>query len=107
MGQNHQMNRLSEILVGPALARWQESAQESQTQKSYWQYSLGSLKIEALKPLGAAQVSVRATLEETAKHYFQGQLQADSSYTRDRYQVEYTLVRQAEGWRIREMQVLR
>ncbi|NCJ05468.1 DUF4101 domain-containing protein [Synechococcales cyanobacterium C] len=105
MGQQYASNRLNEILVEPVLAEWQGSVEDLRQQQAYWQYTLDALEILAVTPIAADQADVRARVRETATFFQNGQAQADDSYNND-YVVQYRLVRQADQWRIREMEVV-
>lgn len=105
MGENHQIDEFQNILVEPSLSDWQQSAQAYKANQSHLQYTFDDLKINAIRPKSATQVSIVATVKETAKVLEQGQLSA-ASYTEDTYRVRYDLIRDQDEWKIKDMTVL-
>lgn len=105
LGKEHATENLRQILVEPALSRWQGSAQEGQANQTYWQYQLNNLQVKSVQEVSPDLTKVVAQVSETAKFYRQGQLQSEQSYT-DNYQVRYTLVRQGNQWLIKSMKVI-
>lgn len=105
LGPKRIVDRLPQVLTGPALREWSTRAQEARANNWYWDYKLDRLGVNALSSINPNQMSVEVTVDETANFFLQGQRQPGSSYT-DTYQVRYTLVHQNSKWLIREMKVL-
>ncbi|AFY62249.1 IMS domain-containing protein [Synechococcus sp. PCC 6312] len=105
LGQEYKISYLEEILAEPALSRWKSTAQTSQFEQSHWQFELGSIEIDSLRPLGVDRFEVMARIREAAKLYQGDQLQTKESYEDD-YQVRYVFIRQGNTWLIREMKVV-
>ena len=107
-GSGHAVDRLNQILVGPALSQWQELAQTDKTDKLYRQYK-HSLKVDSVATSQADpnQAQVEATINEVAQVYEDGQLNQDSSYNDQNLRVRYHLIRQGDQWRINDMAVLK
>lgn len=104
LGPKRIVDRLPQVLTGPALSEWNTRAQEARANNWYWDYKLDRLGVNALSSINPNQMSVEVTVDETANFFLQGQRQPGSSYT-DTYRVRYTLVRQNGKWLIREMKV--
>ena len=106
-GANHDVDRLEQILVEPALSQWQLRVQQDKAANRYRQYK-HSLKVNSVQTSEANrdQAQVEATVNEIAQVYKNSQLNQQSSYD-DNLRVRYDLVRKNSQWRIREMTVLR
>jgi len=105
LGPQRTTKQLAQVLTGPALATWQNRAQEAKTSNSYWEYKLNRLNINAVEVVNPNQVRAEVTLNETANFFEGGQPRSAPSYT-DTYRVRYTLVRQDRKWLIQDMEVL-
>ncbi|MFQ4140679.1 IMS domain-containing protein [Chlorogloeopsis sp. ULAP02] len=106
LGPNHEIDSLKEILVGSALSQWQQVAQQEQAENRYRKYE-HRLKIESLEtsPTDKNYAAVQASVTEAAQFYENGQINQRKSYN-ETVRVRYSLVRQGNGWRIREMSVI-
>ena len=108
LGSNHQVDRLSQILVNPALSEWQELAEEAKQNNSYrrYQHSVKAVNSVQMSDVDANQARVEAEVSEAAEFYVNGQLDSEASYNNDSLRVRYDLVRQNGQWRIQLMDVL-
>ncbi|MDM9379477.1 IMS domain-containing protein [Chlorogloeopsis sp. ULAP01] len=106
LGPNHEIDSLKEILVGSALSQWQQVAQQEQAENRYRKYE-HRLKVESLEtsPTDKNYAAVQASVTEAAQFYENGQINQRKSYN-ETVRVRYSLVRQGNGWRIREMSVI-
>jgi len=105
LGRQRTTQQLAQVLTGPALATWQNRAQEAKASNSYWEYKLNRLNINAVQAVNPNQVRAEVTLNETANFFEQGQPRSEPSYT-DTYRVRYSLVRRDGKWLIQDMEVL-
>ncbi len=107
LGSNHEIERLSQILVNPALSRWEAIARTAR--RSNWHREFehtienGSIQIPQADE---NQAKVEAQVREVAKHYRGERLVRRESYDSN-LRVQYDLVRQNGRWFIRDMTVLR
>lgn len=107
MGNQHQVEKLDDILTGSLLSQWRERAAKLKGSNNYWQYQhqmqVRSLKTDTQNP---DRATVEASVREVANYYQNGQLNRGQS---DDYniQVRYELVRQQERWLIQSSQVLK
>ncbi len=106
LGPNHEIQRLEDILAGPALSQWQLVAKQEQAANRYRKYE-HNLKIESLETssLDSDRATVLASVAEAASFYENGQLNQRKSYN-ETVRVRYSLIRQDRKWRIREMLVV-
>ncbi|MBF2006993.1 MAG: DUF4101 domain-containing protein [Chlorogloeopsis fritschii C42_A2020_084] len=106
LGPNHEIDSLKEILVGSALSQWLQVAQKEQAENRYRKYE-HRLKVESLEtsPIDKNYAAVQASVTEAAQFYENGQINQRKSYN-ETVRVRYSLIRQANGWRIREMSVI-
>ena len=106
-GSNHDIDELKQILVAPALSKWQLLAQKDKIDNRYRQYK-HSLKVNSVQTSAAApdQAQIKATVNEVAQLYENGRLNRGSSYN-ENLRVQYDLVRKNGQWRIREMKILK
>jgi hypothetical protein len=105
-GSNHEVNKLEQILVEPALSQWQQRAQNDKANKRYRQYK-HNIKVDSVQRASANErAQVEATVNEVAQVYENGKLNQNSSYGED-VRVRYSLVRKDDQWRIQEMKVLK
>ncbi len=105
MGANHAVDRLSDILVGSALSKWQQWATELKQENSYYKYK-HNLKVKSVDASAdnPDRAKVEAEVSESAELYRGGRA-IDSR--NDTLQVRYDLVRQDGQWRIQSWDVLR
>jgi ARC6-like, IMS domain len=105
LGQEHASERLSEILIDPALGQQQQRAEEAKRDNWYWKYEhqaeITGFEVSENDP---NQAQIEATVSETAELYENNQLNVASSYD-EQLQVRYDLVRQEGEWRIKSMTV--
>jgi len=105
-GSKHEVDRLEQILVEPALSQWQRRAQNDKANKRYRQYK-HNIKVNSVQKASASErAQVEATVNEVAQVYENGKLNQNSSYGED-VRVQYSLVRKDGQWRIQEMKVLK
>lgn len=106
-GSNHALDRLKQILVAPALSKWQQLAQQDKADNRYRQYK-HTLKVDSVQTSKAApdRARVEATVNEVAQLYEDGIPIQGSSYD-ENLRVQYDLVRNKGQWRIQEMKVLK
>ncbi|OAB60806.1 hypothetical protein AY599_14870 [Leptolyngbya valderiana BDU 20041] len=100
MGSDRQIDKIQEILTGPALAEWQELAERAQTNGWYWEYQhdldISSVTPDANDPnraVATAQVREQATLYEGG----QPTTERDDNLT-----VVYELIRSDGTWKIQD-----
>lgn len=105
-GQQHQIDRLNDILSEPLLSTWRDRAETLKANNGYWQYE-HSLQVDALKTSerDPKRATVEATVKETANYYQNGQLNRDRSYD-ETLRVRYELTYQKDRWLIQAIQVL-
>jgi hypothetical protein len=107
LGEDHQVEPLEQVLVNPALSRWQKRAESANKNKSYWEYkhsvAATSVKTSDKNP---DEAIAEAEVKEVAKLYKQGRLNKSSSYDSN-LRVQYDLVRKDNQWRIQDMKVLK
>ncbi|MBW4420442.1 MAG: DUF4101 domain-containing protein [Myxacorys californica WJT36-NPBG1] len=101
MGQTHSPEKLAQILAEPKLTEWQRNSEEAKRDNLAIQYE-HSLKIDSVdvSQTDPNQAIVSATVTEIRK-YFQGSQPSDTQTDRD-MQVQYTMVRQDNQWRIKD-----
>ncbi|MFB2982666.1 IMS domain-containing protein [Microseira sp. BLCC-F43] len=106
-GSNHEIERLAQILVNPALARWEAIARTARRNNWHreFEHTIENNSIQI--PQGDAnQAKVEAQVREVAKHYRGERLVQRESYDSN-LRVQYDLVRQNGRWFIRDMTVLK
>lgn len=106
-GNTHATEELKQILVNPTLAQWQQRVATDKADNRHREYK-HTLKIDGVETEEANRdrAIVTATVNEIAQVYRNGELSQSLSYN-EKLQVQYDLVRQADGWRIKEMVVLK
>ncbi|MDJ0555316.1 MAG: IMS domain-containing protein [Microcoleaceae cyanobacterium MO_207.B10] len=102
LGQNHEVEQLSKILVEPALSRWSSAANALKGQNSYIKYE-HSLEVKNFKMTGANQAQIDAQVIEKAEVYNNDRL---SNSENDNLLVRYNLIRQDGKWQIRDWDVV-
>jgi tetratricopeptide (TPR) repeat protein len=108
MSPQYQVDRLKDVLVEPALSGAVERAQEAKTQGIHWQYQhqhIGIASISQTNPQ-ANTANIQAKVEEDAQYYEGDKLNPTRSYSKQLL-VEYNLVRQPDGWYIKDMSVVK
>lgn len=107
LGQDRDVDSLKEILVNPALTRWQALARDAKKANWYREYkhqvNPDSIKV---RQISADRARVEASVSESAQHFEKNKLVKRESYD-STLQVRYELVRQNGQWRIQNMRVLR
>lgn len=108
MSRSYQTDRLKEILVEPALAIAIDRAQTAKADGVYWQYTHPKVEIEPLTPIAptANAATIAARVTENGNYFEGGRLKAEQSYSKTLL-VKYNLVRQANRWYVKEMDVVK
>lgn len=105
LGPEHQVEKLAEILVDPALSLWQRRAEASRRENWYWQYEhsldVADVQMSATDP---DRATVEAEVSEAGQLFENGQI---STARDDNLRVRYQLVREDGQWRIRDWVILR
>lgn len=103
LGQQYEVNKLSEVLVNPALSLWQGKVQDAKRDGMYLTYE-HSVNIETVIPneKDPNQATIKAQVRE-AETQFQGGKQADSSDSD--LIVSYQVIRQNDRWSIKDWTV--
>lgn len=105
-GSDHDVEKLEQILVQPALGQWQKRVQNDMASNRVRKYQ-HSVKVNAVTTAPATDnAQVEATVKEVAQAYRKGRLERAASYN-ETLQVQYNLVRQDGTWRIQAMKVLK
>ncbi|MCT7978005.1 IMS domain-containing protein [Laspinema olomoucense] len=104
LGSTHQVQKLPEILMDPALSLWQRRAEAARGENWYWEYdhNIQETGFE-MSPTDPNRATVEAQVSETARLFENGQL---SSTRDDNLRVQYQLVREDGQWRIRDWVIL-
>ncbi len=104
LGQQYEVNKLSEVLVNPALSLWQGKVQDAKGDGMYLTYE-HSVNIETVIPNEKDPTNlatIKAQVRE-AETQFQGGKQADSSDSD--LIVSYQVIRQNDRWSIKDWTV--
>ncbi|AFZ37261.1 heat shock protein DnaJ domain protein [Stanieria cyanosphaera PCC 7437] len=106
-GKEHKIDQLNSILIDPLLSQWRDRATIYQKDNFYRTYQ-HTVKIQSVKfdPKNPNQGSIEAEVREIAQHYQNQQIDPSQSYD-DSLLVRYELVRQAEKWLIKNIDVLK
>jgi hypothetical protein len=106
MGSQNDVKSLSLILTEPILSYWQEQAQSARQDGWHRTYE-HSLTADSLivKSLSANIAHIEVEVREKAQTYTGNQLNTEGGYD-DVLRVRYQLVRSADQWRIKDVQVL-
>ncbi|MEL7504726.1 MAG: IMS domain-containing protein [Cyanobacteria bacterium J06554_6] len=101
LGENHDRTPLNNVLVEPALTRWQEEARRAQNNGVVGEYT-HELEVTSVSPddLTANELTVEANVREKADFYIYGTLDSSASYD-DQLSMEYQLVRQGDRWLVK------
>ncbi|MBD1831190.1 DUF4101 domain-containing protein [Cyanobacteria bacterium FACHB-472] len=107
-GSEHNVDKLQQILVDPALSRWQRNAQTVKNSNSYRKYQhkveVTSVQTGNTNP---DQASVDAQVNEAVDSYRDGDEQNKVNSSDESLRVRYDLVRKDGQWLIKDMTVLR
>ena len=105
-GQEHQIDKLNNILAEPLLTTWRDRAKIYQQENLYREYEHGIVVRSAtIDPTDKNRATVEAEVKELAKHYQNGQIDNSQSYD-DNLLVRYGLIRIKEKWLIDRAEVL-
>jgi hypothetical protein len=106
-GSEHNVDKLQQILVNPALSRWQRNAQTVKNSNSYRKYQhkveVTSVQTRDTNP---DQASVDAQVNEAVDSYRAGEQNKVNS-SDESLRVRYDLVRRDGQWLIKDMTVLK
>jgi tetratricopeptide (TPR) repeat protein len=116
LNQDRQVDRLPDILAEPALSKAMDRARTAKAEGIYWQYKHQNLEIASIVG-GASPVenranptadtaTVTARVREDAQFYQGDRLDPSRSYSKQLV-VKYNLVRQKDGWYIKDMGVVK
>ncbi len=105
LGSNYQTEGIAKLLTGRAKQTWQAKASQAKENQERWQYTLNKLEVEKIAKVSDQQLAVTAEVSEIADVYSAKGRKLDNSYTRP-YRVRYTLLHEADGWRISHMDLL-
>ncbi|NES18994.1 MAG: DUF4101 domain-containing protein [Symploca sp. SIO3E6] len=105
LGTEHQVEQLAQILVNPSLSNWQQIAEETKQNGSYWEYQ-HQVEVNSVNTSDANQdqATVDAAVKEAGSFYQNDVLNQAVSYD-DNLRVRYDLVRQDGQWFIRDVSV--
>ncbi|NJR32142.1 MAG: DUF4101 domain-containing protein [Chamaesiphon sp. CSU_1_12] len=108
LGRDYETDRLKEILVEPALSSALDRAQTAKVNGVRWEYTHPQVTIEPMKPIDptATTAKVAAKVTEDAKYFESERLNPARSYSKT-FIVEYDLVRQADRWYVKDMDVVK
>lgn len=106
-GSNHEIEQLAQILVNPALSRWEAIARTARRNNWHreFEHTIENDSIQ-IPQSDENQAKVEAQVREVAKHYRGERLVRRESYDSN-LRVRYDLVRQNGQWFIRDMTILR
>lgn len=105
LGPTHSVEQLQQILVGPALSKWQQWAEDIKQDNLHYKYK-HSVKVKsvAMNPDDPERAKVETEVNEAAQLYA-GSKTIDSRD--DTLLIRYDLVRKDGQWRIQDWDVLR
>ncbi|AVZ29602.1 IMS domain-containing protein [Nodularia spumigena] len=101
LGPQYNLDSLEDILTGATLSQWRQLAQQERLQNRYRTYK-HTVKVEYFDQK-SDQAVVVATVREVTQFYDQGQIR---NFTDETLRVRYSLIRQADVWRIQNMSVI-
>ncbi|WP_310424529.1 IMS domain-containing protein [Chamaesiphon sp. VAR_48_metabat_135_sub] len=107
LSNEHQISQLKDILAEPALSSAIERVQTSKVSGVHWQYkhrNIGVASISQSSPQSNV-ATIQARVTEDAQYYEGDRLRTDRSYSKQLL-VQYNLVRQKDGWYIKDMGVV-
>jgi hypothetical protein len=105
LSSTYQTEGIATLLTGRAKKIWQAKASQAKEAKERWQYTLNKLSVEKIDKVSDQELVVTAEVSEIADVYSARGRKLDDSYTHP-YRVRYTLLREADGWRIGRMDLL-
>jgi hypothetical protein len=105
LGSTYQTEGIATLLTGRAKKVWQAKASQAKEAQERWQYTLKKLAFEKIAKVSDQELAVTAEVSEIADVYSARGRKLDNSYTHP-YRVRYTLLREADGWRISRMDLL-
>lgn len=104
LGQNHDIDRLDDILIGPVISKWQGIVKNDIANKRHRKYAHDvQVRFVNQNPNFPVHAVVGATVKEVTYFYEQNQIQKTSQ---ERLRVRYNLVRKQGFWRIRGMKIV-
>ncbi len=108
LGRDYQTDRLKDILVEPALSTALDRAQTAKVDGVRWEYTHPQIAIEPMQAIDptATTAKVAAKVTENAKYFEGDRLNPARSYAKT-FLVEYSLVRQADRWYVKDMDVIK
>jgi hypothetical protein len=108
LGRDYDTDRLKEILAEPALSTALDRAQTAKVNRVRWEYTHPQVTIEPMKPIDptATTAKIAAKVTEDAKYFESERLNPTRSYSKT-FLVEYDLVRQADRWYVKDMDVVK
>ncbi|GAX34872.1 IMS domain-containing protein [Nodularia sp. NIES-3585] len=101
LGPKYNLDSLQDILTDATLSQWRLLAQQERSQNRYRTYN-HTVKVEYLNQ-NSDQAVVVATVREVTQFYERGQIR---NFADETLRVRYSLIRQADVWRIRNMSVI-
>ncbi|MCO5604896.1 hypothetical protein L7F22_059070 [Adiantum nelumboides] len=107
LGQDHAIEKLSEVLDGSMLKSWSERARHISKKSWCWEYKFSNLNIESVTiSTDERKATVEATLREAANLYDENKLEVIDSYD-STYTTRYELSAINGVWKITSGAVLR
>lgn len=105
LGNQHNTEKLTEILVDPALKTWRNRASALKGNQ-YWKYEHQiEVRSVLINPKNANLATVEARVREKARYLANNKEIARNSYD-DTLDIRYELVRQGDKWRIRDTKIV-
>ncbi|MBE9200452.1 MULTISPECIES: IMS domain-containing protein [unclassified Nodularia (in: cyanobacteria)] len=101
LGPKYNLDSLQDILTDTTLSQWRGLAQQERSQNRHRTYN-HTVKVEYFDQK-SDQAVVVATVREVTQFYDQGQIR---NFTDETLRVRYSLIRQADVWRIQNMSVI-
>jgi hypothetical protein len=102
LGKDHAIDQLSQILVDPALSRWQAQAEDADQSNQYFEYQhqvqVSAVELDAQDP---NQAIVLTQVTESA-NAFEDSQPIPAQSRKETLQVRYQLTRQDGQWRIKD-----
>jgi curved DNA-binding protein CbpA len=108
LSQEYQSAQLKDVLTEPALSSAIDRVQTAKAEGVHWRYqhqNIGIASIAQASPQ-ANVATIQARVKEDANYYEGDRLNPDRSYSKQLL-VEYNLVRQKDGWYIKDMGVVK
>ncbi|MCG6136220.1 MAG: IMS domain-containing protein [Nostoc sp. LLA-1] len=102
LGPSHDIGSLQDILTGATLAQWRLIAQQERSQNRYRTYN-HTVNVEYVNQNPDQSVVAVARVREVTQFYERGQI---NNITDETLRVRYSLIRQADVWRIQNMSVI-